>query len=680
MTPDKDNGNFPAGLALSSIETDEDRSASTPTRNITRRKKAAAAQRRLVAIVESSLDAIIGKGTDGVVISWNPAATDLFGWSSTEMIGRSIDVLIPPERRDEETRLLQKIAGGERIDPYETERLTKDGGTVEVVLSSSPIRDLSGQIEGVASVYTDIGWIKKREVMFQALLEAAHDAIVGIDAEGVIHVVNAQAEKLFGYDRGELIGRLVELLVPERTTNTTSKQRSSILAHRTTRPMGTGLKLTARHRDGTEFPVDIALSSLETSEGIIGVSVRDISDQIREAREKERLEQQLGRSRLESIGQLVGGIAHDFNNLLAGIMGFSKLVQEQLKEIADRDPDPAMDQVANDVEQIIRATERAASLTRELLLFGRQEVVQPQTLDLNAVVSGMEDLLRRAIGVQIGLVISPAPFLSAIYMDEGHLEQVLMNLVVNARDAMPSGGTISVRTGDKTLDDAYAAKHSVKPGNYVTLSVSDEGSGMPPEVIERAFEPYFSTKPRGEGSGLGLATVFGIVTQAGGDIAIRSKIGLGTTVDIHLPAAEGLTGAPAAAVKPAVGRAIGETILLVEDEQVVRQSAARFLRNAGYNVLVAGEASKAIALAGAHEGTIDLLLTDIVMPGMTGKELAENLLGSSTVSRVLYMSGYSKDVVAHNGALDPGVTLLEKPFTPEELLAGVRELIDSRPE
>lgn len=653
--------------------------ASVAIKDPARAKETGATETRLAAIVQSSLDAIVGKGIDGLVTSWNPAATELFGWSAEEMVGHRIDLLIPAYRRNEENLLLQRVASGERIDPYETERLTKGQGTIQVALSSSPIRNLSGEIEGVASIYSDIGWIKKRETVYQALLEASHDAIVGVDAEGVIKVVNAQAEKLFGYERDELIGRLVETLVPVRDKGAQSDGQNSPFTHRTTMSMGAGTQPTARHKDGGEFPVDIALSSLETDEGIIGIALRDISDQIRTAEEKERLEQQLQRSRLESIGQLVGGIAHDFNNLLAGIMSYSKLVQEQVEGINERAPNETLEQVVEDVEQIVRATERAASLTKQLLLFGRQEVVELQILDLNQIVSGMEDLLRRTIGEQIRLRTDLAHPLGAVNLDAGHLEQILMNLVVNGRDAMSSDGRLSIRTCEATVDDGDKLEQGAKPGDYIVLSVSDTGTGMPAHVIEQAFEPYFSTKPRGEGSGLGLATAYGIVTQSGGHISIDSEVGLGTTVNVYLPVVEGVTAAAPTAVQPAVGIIAGETILLVEDEEIVREPAARFLRNAGYNVLVAAQPEKAIELADAQKEPINLLLTDVVMPGMTGRELAEQLLVSESIERVLYMSGYTKDVIAHQGPEKALVARLDKPFTAQKLLAVVRDLLDTRP-
>jgi PAS domain S-box-containing protein len=503
---------------------------------LTRSPQTDPVEARLAAIVQSSFDAIVGKRPDGTITSWNPAATELFGWSPEEIVGRSIDAMIPSDRHREETEMMARVADGERVDPYETERLIKGGATIQVVLTSSPIRSSAGDVEGVASIYRDNGWIKRREGVLRALLEAAHDAIVGVDPSGVIQVVNSRAEELFGYTRDELIGQLVDVLVPVRVEDIQAEDLNGGGNH-ASRPTNGGLVLTARNKDGRDFPVDIALSSQETEEGIIGVSVRDISDAVRVSREKELLEQRLGRSRLESLGQLVGGIAHDFNNLLAGIMGFSTLAQDELREITRRDPGDAVAQVAKDVDQIVEATERAEILTRQLLRFGRQDVVQPQALDVNQIVLGMEDLLRRTIGEEIRFVTQLDSPLGSVHMDPSHFEQTLMNLAVNARDAMPAGGTLTVRSGETTFDTAAAAAQGIDPGKYVLLCISDTGTGMTPEVVEHAFDPYFSTKPRGEGSGLGLAAVYGVVVQAGGLVTLSSDEE-GTTVDVYLPAIE----------------------------------------------------------------------------------------------------------------------------------------------
>ena len=505
----------------------------------------------------------------------------------------------------------------------------------------------------------------------EQLLESAPDAVVIVGSDGSIIFANAQAVRLFGYGRSELVGGHVDQLIPERAKGIHPSHRAAYFAHPTTRPMGAGLELKARRKDGTEFPVDIALSSLETSSGIIvSAAVRDISDLIEADRERQRLESQLRRSRMETIGQLAGGIAHDFNNLLAGIMSYARLVEEGVR---DRSGDGV---VLEDVAQIVRATERAASLTRQLLVFGRRDVVRRELLDLNTVVADMEKLLRRTIGEPIDLRAKLAP-VRAVEMDLGHVEQVLMNLAVNGRDAMPDGGTLTIETHEVVLDEETVYTENILPGEYLRLSVSDTGTGMTPEVAAHAFEPFFTTKPQGRGTGLGLAIVYGIATQAAGSATIYSEPGVGTTIRVYLPLVEDAARAPRLPTAQAVARSAGETILLVEDEDLVREPAARFLANHGYNVLSAASAEEALDLSRRRPGDIDLLLTDVVLPSMSGKDLAAEFVRSRPETRVVYMSGYSQDVIASQGVIQPGVVLIEKPFTVQGLLATVRDVLEA---
>ena len=633
----------------------------------------------MAAIVESSLDAIIGETIDGVFTSWNPAAAHLFGWSAKEVVGQPVAFFIPDDRRVEEDEILRRVRLGEKVATYETERLTNAGAKVLVSLTASPIRTADGQIVGVSSIYRDISVVEKAEAKFRALLEAAPDAMVGVDDTGSIQFVNVQAERLFGFDRSELLGQPVEILVPEETRHVHPHHRNKYFEHPTTRPMGAGLQLSARRKDGSEFPVDIALSSLDLGdEVIVTAAVRDISDRMREARERERLEVQSRQSRLESIGQLAGGIAHDFNNLLAGILSYASLVQasvEALNEVVDDEhKDPT---VVHDVEQIMEAAQRASALTHQLLLFGRKEIVQSQVLDLNQIVSGMEDLLRRTIGEHIRLTHKLDDRIPPIQMDAGHVEQILMNLVVNARDAMTPGGHLSVETSVATLDEEYARSHDVAPGEYVSLVVSDTGSGMPPDVVARVFEPYFSTKAREEGSGLGLATVYGIVAQFGGHIAVYSEVGMGTTMRAYFPLARLGPGKGDQVSERVPAKPVsGGTILLVEDEELVREPSARVLSLAGYDVLVAVDPKEALALTDRHSEEIHLLLTDVVMPGMSGKMLAKRLKATRPNMMVLFMSGYSQDVMTLQGVLDPDVMLLQKPFAMQELLQLVATILN----
>jgi PAS domain S-box-containing protein len=511
---------------------------------------------------------------------------------------------------------------------------------------------------------------------FLGLLEAAPDAMVCVAADGRIALINAQAERLFGYLREELVGQQVEVLVPDLKRGMHPGHGAGYVAGPGPRPMGAGVALAGRRRDGSTFPAEISLSAIEAEEGIlITAAVRDATERLAGQAEQERLrteaervgmERQLQQSqRLESLGQLAGGVAHDFNNLLGVISSYAAFVAEE----AERQGGAAWESVRADIEQVMRAADRAAGLTHQLLSFARREVVQPQVLDLNETVASVEQLLRRTLGEHVELMTVPASDLCLVLADPGQIEQVVVNLAVNARDAMPGGGKLTIETANTEVDQAYTGGQAgLAPGRYVAVKVSDTGTGMSPEVIDRAFEPFYSTKPKGQGSGLGLATVYGIITQAGGNARIYSEPGIGTTVSLLLPVtdrAPSTRGQPPP--RPVRGR--GEVVLIVEDEAALREVTRRILARNGYEVLVASSGYQAINLATANAQRLDVLLTDVVMPGMQGKEVAERVRRLRPEVRVLYMSGYTHGLLGVQGVLEPGVHLIEKPFSESSLLA-----------
>jgi PAS domain S-box-containing protein len=525
------------------------------------------------------------------------------------------------------------------------------------------------------------------DARFLGLLEAAPDAIICVDSDGRILLVNGQTERLFGYGREELIGHHVDVLVPEAARGVHAAHRSNYVKRPVARPMGAGMPLAGRRKDGSQFPAEISLSSIETDEGIlVCAAIRDVTkrleeqaerERLRAQAERERLERQLHQSqRLESLGQLAGGVAHDFNNLLGVILNYASFVAQ---EIAARAAESGDDWAAvrSDLDEIQRAAERATNLTHQLLAFGRREVVKPVVLSCNEVIRDIERLLRRTLGEHIELVTELSDDLDVVMADPGQLEQVLVNLAVNARDAMPAGGKLVLESRNVIVDEEYIARRSLmQPGRYVRLRVSDTGAGMERETIVRAFEPFFTTKPKGEGSGLGLATVYGIVKQSGGDVEIYSEAGLGTTVSILLPASEASVSAPSEPV-PARRLVGNETVLVVEDEDAMRELTRRILTRHGYDVLVAARGDEAAWLARQHAGKIDLLLTDVVMPQMLGKEVVERVSAVRPGIRVLYMSGYAQPILTSQGTLEPGVTLVEKPFSERMLLAKLREVLDA---
>ena len=683
----RDNSEFPIEISRSAVDTDDGVVVIAVIRDITEHQKAARVLAQLASIVQSSHDAIVGKTPEGIVESWNAAAERLYGYTSAEAVGRHTSFLLPAHRVAEEAAMLERVARGEPVELFEAERIRKDGSTVAVSLTVSTMTDASGAVVGVASIARDVTERRRAEAKFRGLLEAAPDAMVCVDHDGLIVLVNTAAERLFGYDRDGLIGQPVELLVPERARARHPAHRVAYFADTRPRPMGAGAQLAARRRDGTEFPAEISLSALETDEGtLVSAAIRDVTDRIEAEAERERLraeaelrrlEHQLHQSqRLESLGQLAGGVAHDFNNLLGAIVNYAEFVGEELAAAAAGDADRDWPAVLRDVGEIQLAAERATALTHQLLAFARREVAQPQVLDLNQAVTALDPVLRLTLGEQVELKVSLTAEVANVKADAGQIEQILVNLAVNAREAMPGGGTLTIDTASVTVDEVYVGAHpDVELGRYVRLRVSDTGVGMPSEVLDRAFEPFFTTKPNGEGAGLGLATVYGIVTQAGGYGRIDSQPGIGTTFAALFPATtEALPDPRPEAPRPTSTG--GETVLLVEDERPMRDVATRLLVRNGYDVISAASGPEALELAAAHAGPIHLLLTDVVMPKMLGNEVAERLVAHRPSTSVLFMSGYAQPVLGAKGTLEPGVSLIEKPFSEAALLAKVRAVLD----
>ena len=508
--------------------------------------------------------------------------------------------------------------------------------------------------------------LRVSEQRFRALVEQSWDAVALFGADGAILYGSPATTRLLGYDLAEFVGRnAFEFIHPDDQQGVVARL-TEVMAQPRAR---VGVAARVRHKNGNWRHLEGVFTNLldDPTVGAIVNNYRDVT-------ERRNLEEQvILAQKMEAVGRLAGGVAHDFNNILTAIGGYADLLLADL---------PEQDRRRHDVEEIHRSAQRAAGLTQQLLAFSRRQVMQPKVVDLNALVTDIEKMLRRLIGEDVLFATVLHPRVGNVRADPGKLEQVIVNLAVNARDAMPDGGRLTIETQNVELDESYVAEHpSVAPGCYVLLSVSDTGVGIDEETRAHIFEPFFTTKARGKGTGLGLATAYGIVNQTGGHIWPYSEPGRGTTMRVYLPRvdvpADPIERPDGVAPEALRGR---ETILLVEDEAPVRSVTRQLLERNGYTVFEAADGPTALGLVGGANGEVpfDLLLTDVVMPGMSGRELADHLQVSRPHLTVLFMSGYTDDAIVRHGMLERGLAYLEKPFRPPALLRKVRDALDRR--
>ena len=625
------------------------------------------------ALAEASPAPLIAITSTADIVFWNRAAEEAFDCTAADVLGRSaIGTIVPEEHAEELHRLIAETRARGRASARQSIRRRRDPAPVPVDLSTRLVRDVLGHTELIIVGYKDVTsiWptreaelvraLRESEAQYREIVENAAEGIFRSTQEGRHIFANAAMARICGYPSPEEMLRAVSDIGAQVYVDPEDRRR--LIAMLRERGAVSGFECQARRRDGSAIWTSQTIREVRNEQG----QLLYYEGLLQDITERKRLEAELLQAqRMEGIGRLAGGIAHDFNNLLTVITGRSL---QSLAQLATKHP------LHRELSIIYRTAERAAGLTRQLLAFSRKQVLEPRVVVLNELVAGLTSLLKRLIGEHIELRFAPSAKAGRVRVDPGKMEQAILNLVVNARDVMPTGGRITIAT--KNIDFTEKNPHPrLRPGSYVELSVADTGTGISRELQAHIFEPFFTTKPEGKGTGLGLSMVYGVVMQSGGHIEVQSAVGHGAVFVMILPR----TDAPLEAVPleasdtPPRGT---ETILVVEDEAEVRALTQEILQDAGYTVLSAPHGDAALVLLERHAGVIHLLLTDVIMPGVSGGVLANRIKPLRPHMKVLFMSGYTDEIVRER-VLTPSLQLLEKPFTPEALAIKVRDVLDS---
>jgi PAS domain S-box-containing protein len=624
---------------------------------------------RLLSVM-NNLPGIIYRGLPDWSIAFIAGAqADRFsGYTQEELNSPSFSFIenVHPDFREELVRAVKEAIKAGRQSVHLEYRVRHKNGEYRWVSDHRRlVFDEKGYLTHVDGLMQDVNDRKVAEEAQARLgmaVEQAGESIVITDKEGLIQYVNPAFERISGYSRPEAIGRTPAFLKSGIHDEAFYRELWSTLRQETD---WTGL-LVNRRKDGTLYQEEAVISPVRDSAGKVVNFVAVKRDVTTERVMEEQLRQS---QKMEAVGRLAGGVAHDFNNILTAILGYSDLLLARQRENS---------KIHRELLEIRNAGDRAAHLTRQLLAFSRRQVLEPKVVNLNDVVAGIDTLLRRLIGENIDIQTALDGQLGNVKIDPGQIEQVIVNLAVNARDAMPNGGTITIETANVKHGDGYSLRHrAIQPGSYVMLAVTDKGTGMDEETKSRIFEPFFTTKEKGKGTGLGLSTVYGIVNQSGGHVWVYSEPGKGTTFKIYLPRVDEAVEAPGTK-ESATGTGRSETVLLVEDDHAVRNITRIVLCNDGYKVLEAANGEEGLMIAGSHAGKIDLVLTDVVMPKMGGLEMVEQLASILPETKVLFISGYPENALHRYGTLPPETSFLMKPFKADTLTNKVRSVLDSR--
>ncbi len=612
---------------------------------------------------------------DGCVVSWNRGAQRIKQYTAAEILGRHFGIFYPPDARaDREPESNLDLARDRGRFETTGWRLRKDGSLFWAHVAIEPLRDARGKLTGYAKVTSDITEqrraeqvIREADARIATLIETVVDGVILTDRHGLIKTFNLACHRLFGYAADEVIGRHISMLMPADSTELVqSFFRSGRTADAEER-IGSVREMTGLRRDGRTFPMDLSIGeTVQEGESVFVAVIHDLTER------KHTEEQLVQAQKMEIVGQLSGGIAHDFNNLLTVIVGNAEFLSDQLKARQD------LRSLARDIGD---AGQRGAELTQRLLAFSRRQTLKPVEIDCNELLESMHKLLRRTMREDIAIDTEFDAGLRTAYADRTQLESAILNLALNAQDAMLGGGRLSITTANVSLDASYQlANKDVRPGDYVLVAVTDNGSGMPKDVLDHVFEPFYTTKEVGKGSGLGLSMVYGFVKQSNGHVSIYSEPGLGTTVRLYLPAAA--NGRPARAQTSDVIEHLasrGEVLLIVEDDPFVRSYAVMCLRSLGYTVIAATDGAEALQILDG-DTHIDILFTDVVMPGgINGWELAETALSRRQELRVLLTSGYALDTIAGRSRGRGDMPILTKPYRKAELAQRLRDVMEAPP-